>query len=1545
MTLPANIGSNLNVDTNNSISSNTQLQSNQEIQSNNFEVEANQSLQDLVSQQNLVIDQDKVAIKNFISGSRLVVEQKPDIDLVFSLENNRNNILTNEILQNIKDYEFQKIESIYEGVENKASMLLSLNNNEEKYFNLFFNKVTDFNALKLKINEAVKDKTDKVITNNFETKLKNYILSPRSSSLFNLVKSYFVNNSLKNNNKKSSTILPRITDYSDSEHNLPLQFDAKNMLKNSCFLETNTSLSSTAKDIRSVINDTNLQNIVTMIRNLYFMSPNTYVGNYTEDNTLNYINLEKESLTAFTSEAEGVSFFDYINDNNNIDIKKFIESSKLNRIQDSELAYSYEINFNNTIDELQGKQHLSQSLKTYFNKVMIEDFKNVNHIKVQDVSRLGFFPPNSVLAAQEYNKIFIGKFFEVDLKSAGILKDVGTTDLLSYLLFNSSTNNSDNSVNRLFKENYLNRNNELIYRFKKPITSYISNSGNSDYKGQILSTDRFNLDDSSIFFIDDLFYKTKIDNLVKKQKLNYLINKEVDLNFAKEIIDNIKSTSLSNKMLAYCNQDKDNLSIINSSNIAFDLFFTQDEEEDKTFYSHIDIVSNHEIDDSVFKGLDKMKSLEIEENINRLNISNNIKSIIQNYYQKNNFFSSSFFLKNILKSIKSEADIIETEDFEENNLTQIIYFNYFKKGMSNNAEVKNLIAERFIKKAVQLDTVSSSSFKDSNTLNSFKYDYENIIEDDFDNSSKESMKSYVDKVLGSSEKLKKIKRSVFSSKNIDNLKVISDYKRISNIQLVNNGYSPEFETNLYAVSAVINFNLLPNYCMLYNFKSSNKFENEANVLFEIKNKNSVLENTVFGQINEETGEREVESTSYSINRQNSSFDVTKSNDILVNVTPKLCLSDDTRQNHAYPSITIKDCFDNIFSKNNYENYAFGKIIDIIQDMLRMSVKDYTSLSFNSEEEVEEITSSRTDLLEDVISLIEIFSEIYLIFAARLQRLQSLKIFNWQKKLISNSVFVNGPNNSFPLNGIISKHSNVFSNFKNVMELQSSDNISILSSEEANEYIKDLNKIVNQYEQTSAFYLQKPINDYNVSDYKTHNSYVLDNIMHSLYLSDFAQAFNFDLVNGFLNYQDKLLNSDRNEISNSEIFEEIQSVSPELVENIEENFYDSFYLNRLSKIINYVSVKNDANYKYIESCHKTFDNSLHNHKNIFKELKKSKKSMVALLGSKIKNIYQLENYTFLEENTSYLNSNFKTFALKNNKLKNKNQRSLVKIKVSIIDKLNVNRLYLPKIYLFSPMITNVDMFINDHLNNTPGLQNNKLGLFDIRSDIILKLNVQNTSDALENDFLDIKSLISSNFNRLNQNEVDVLYRYLISCHVSSFEIENILKYCYNINLKNNLYKSKISTEIFDLVDGLSNKEFFDVFNNDKTKILSKLILDEENNSYLLPNRSDVIDMDCLAYDTLVKLENLYSLSELESIKEEEYYDFYNIAINPREFYYIDNNTSILETENIVDRSNIKEIENIFEKINNLDHLNNSETVYKKSELSTDNFDIIFETEVL
>ena len=99
------------------------------------------------------------------------------------------------------------------------------------------------------------------------------------------------------------------------------------------------------------------------------------------------------------------------------------------------------------------------------------------------------------------------------------------------MLFGNSANNADNVANRIFKENYLERSNEIIYRFKSPITTYQNNSSARNNKGTITASDRFNLDDSSIHYIDDLYTKNKIDNFVKKQKINFLKNSDLDLQF------------------------------------------------------------------------------------------------------------------------------------------------------------------------------------------------------------------------------------------------------------------------------------------------------------------------------------------------------------------------------------------------------------------------------------------------------------------------------------------------------------------------------------------------------------------------------------------------------------------------------------------------------------------------------------------------------------------------------------------------------------------------------------------------------------------------------------------------------------------------------------------------------------------------------------------------------------------------------------------------------------------------------------------------------
>ena len=127
----------------------------------------------------------------------------------------------------------------------------------------------------------------------------------------------------------------------------------------------------------------------------------------------------------------------------------------------------------------------------------------------------------------------------------------------------------------------------------------------------------------------------------------------------------------------------------------------------------------------------------------------------------------------------------------------------------------------------------------------------------------------------------------------------------------------------------------------------------------------------------------------------------------------------------------------------------------------MKFDNYLELSINSESDIDSLIID-DDILLDVISLLEIYSEIYLTFSSRLQRNNAIKIFQWQKKEVSHGSATGYTNGNFSHNGIISKHSNVYNSFKDVMDLQVEDKIEILSKEDASVLVNDIIDITNLY---------------------------------------------------------------------------------------------------------------------------------------------------------------------------------------------------------------------------------------------------------------------------------------------------------------------------------------------------------------------------------------------------------------------------------------------------------------------------------------------------
>ena len=1472
-----------------------------------------------------------------------------EVDHFLSLENNKHNVLTENKLNSIKNYTNNCIENYYNHLENKVDMLLSVNNNNKTFINNYFEKTNTFNNLKINLLDAIKEKISNIKLNNYESKVKEFVQSDNASTYyFNTVNKHFLSNINIEKNKKVLNRFNYVTSYSNELSSNTFETDFKNTLQKHCMLNFSLENDSNEKTISTAINSFNIQNIVTMIRNAYFLSPRCLFDNYNSE-SFNEYEVKNDNFIVYTTEVDSFDIFSNINfSKNTINTSKISESNIISRARTSQdFTYPEYYITNDSISVLDGVQYLPLNLQNYIDSTMIQIFKTAEHIKNKDYNdsiKGLFLPLPSIVFAHEINKAFTGEFFNIDLAKIYAFKDLGAQELLTYFLFGTadSSSNINNKVNLICKRNFLNKaNDEIIYNKLDSITEYVRQSSNNS--GQIKNKNNFNLDNKSKININDLDQKISIDSLVKKYKLSNAKNKmQGNIDFFEEVISSINSASVKDRLVAYCKDDVESISIINKDSSLFDLFFTSNDDE-SIFYSHIDLVSNHSINNVNFKGYQSLVKDNLLPNEKYKELSDSIKEFISYYYPSNNLFSSSNLYYKILKSIINEAEAVEFDNYEEYNNTQSLYLNYFKPGFSNNISAKKLIAERFIKKAVQLDEISSPAFSKNEGLLSFMYDPESFDINDLDVENKNEFDTFIEAILNTSEKLKIIKSTVFSHDNIKDLSKASDFRRVSNLKIVaGNGLSEieDLNINNFGLGAIINFNVFPNYSMLYNFNGSKNFEEDSNIKFDIQTKNKIGEIVEYGELNPNTNKKEILTQTYFI-KKDFNFDVTKSKKIKIKVTPKLNSSLKNRDNYSYPSFVLSDEFESIFDSEERESFVFYKIIDIIQDMLRMKLGNYLDINISSESDIDNLIIN-DDILLDVIALLETYSELYLTFSSRLQRNNAIKIFSWQKKDIVHGSATGYSNSNFSHNGIISKHSEVYNSFKDVMELQENDNIQILSSSDSTLLVSDIIDITNFYLNVSSFKDLSTVKNI-CNTFSTHTTDIVYKVLYSLFMSDYSQALNFDLVNGFLNFQEKIITSDPDDVVSSKIFDKIEGVSKNFVENIESKFYDMFFINKLSKSLNYMDIKNKVNSDFFDAIFKLKDYDYFINNNIFEKSKNFKVQKMNKLSSNIVN-NNISKISFCSSRENFLNANFNSFSVSSKNMNNKNEYSIVKIKVTLIDQFNTNRLYIPKTYYFSPMITDVLFLTSEFIQNT-NLQDKggkKIGLFNTDNPVEERLLVENFNSLLNsnsNFLIDIVKQKFKNFG-LNDQEYINLYKHLLYCHSSSEEIYRLLKYSYKFNNKKGTYKSNISTNVHSLVAGLNEKQYFDIFNEDKSNFEQKLIFDEVSQTYAIKGENS-------AFNLLRKLENLHSLEEIEEAVNGKNYDIYNVAVNPLDFYYIDIaeegsdnlNQNVSEEKYTLDESDI-----LLLKLNNMNSLT-SRNNFKKDLLNLEKFNMIFEAEII
>lgn len=1580
-------------------------------------------------------------INAFIGGS------KKDLEFLYVIENNENVVITKENLENVKAYKDEIIDKKFEILKNKFLMLVD-KTDESKMHKSFLGKFEKLNRVKNNIENAIKEKTEKIKINSFERKLKLNLLENNTSKFFNVITNDFLKNISReslfdlysvNNLKQDKKYL-----FESEEENQSKIEITKNFLNLNLINLDNLDGLENSKPIRTTSNDIIVQNFINLSRSMFMISPNSLIGNYKKLSKRRFINFDKTSLLNINSEINNFNVFKYINSNTNkinIPLLRSDVNVAKKKVPDFLYLENKSIKITDSLGEARGLYFLPSDIKTFVEDTRLKNFKE-RHVsystnRITNDNNRDDLTRNIEIAAKEINKIFIDNIYEtsfIDLKStylSNVYQSVyEESNIGSIFLSNNISNElleingNDLKILSVLKNNFsLQEKQNSLYVKNAPIFSASKRSGSgsiqkvSDVNESIILNNQMCIDYNTD--IDDLKYKLEIDSFIKQIKINILENNNVNLNFAKETCKKIKESSRDYSYLSYCKEDKENISVIDSENEIFSFLFTEDEQDENLYYSHIDLVTNHNIDNVNFRGVDKLKENNLSFNTDRESFVDNFQNLISYYYPKNTFFSSSTFYYNILNTLVHEAKNSVRDDYEDLSFVQALYFNYFDK----NPEYKSLevVAKRFLKKAIYLDNIND--FDSSTTLSDFVYD-EEIKKENYDINSLEGIESFLKDYKNSSSNLSEISKSIFSLRNIKNISSRSNYKDIGNLSLtfdysseslsriseigdqIDQAYSEtsnesqsdldevyenlqnsqrnailsgsssqiavdaynaeqrineinsaesesdsDTESDLestrsdviqneikFYISGIINYHFMPNASILINFRAGDEIAKNLNFYCKRITKNFIDSTTT------DNGDKK-----YSLNND---FNITNDKRIKIKVLSKLKDSYKRKEKlYDLPGVEIIDLFDECC---NSRVMIFSQICKSIKELTRVIDKDYENKIFIKEEDVDNYINENKNLIDKTIQLIKFYSKTYLMYFDRITRnnffniAKNIELSKIEKNKVSypKNIFNQNIDIGLPVNGITFKNRQLSTDNRIKNYFVESDNISLNNSKEMNEeVITDIDQILNRFKNSHESFLENNV-DLSTSsgsnNWNTKETNKIKNILSSLYTSDYYQSFYFDMIKGMIKYQNEILDSSREEVSSSSIFNDLQTdLNIETVKEIEENFYNPFYTNTLSRYI----FKDTYLNKKIESSIKNsvIENNLDYYKNVsdpdffFEFQKKIHKKKTGTEFSLADNPIKKEYFGESEED--FLNSSIYTFGLENKSIMDKSHDSIVKITVSIVDQFNLNHLYIPKVYLFSPLFTSIDEVLSEDFNNLNKF--NALGYYNLNNHIESRYTGFNLSEAESSDIVrnTFTSKISKIFG-LSDLESSSLYYYMLNCHLGSN---------YSKLLAETLYSTGSYTEskeienedVYNIFKNIPEKDFYSIFKNKKNKSIEKI----SNNGILMkPSNYDSIEHNNAFYDLLSSLDDIGSMKNINFLKNpKKYYDTYCISINPKSFYYIDiADKNIAATEH---ESN--DFQKTIEKICNLDEsfINQNRDKLRKNLKTISNFNVIVETEIL
>lgn len=1420
------LNANFNINTNNDLNS---LSLNRNIYNNSYSnavIEFNESLSN--------IEKEKIILNKFINNE--LKKNDENIDLFYSINKNNIKNINEDTIDSLYNLKNEILEQEYKIIENNFNKILKIQNN------------IDFihNTLNQKINTIEKSYS------TFINKINNRNKKINTLRFFNL----FYENLIENKSSLNNQILENyISDYenlifnnSDIQNNKFLQLNnnkktnSLNIDRNKLSLLTNiTNLNELNKiDENGII----VQSYVNFANLLFSINYNTIVSN-----PLKY-NYNDENKFILINNISGIKTQDYVvldkekfsfNFNNDILNKLNLNSLTLENAFENILYNTFNNNINIKLTDFE--QNLLNEFK--------ENYSDMPNIVFLDAT--GRVYNNRYISSQnEYNNIANEEYLYSDVQSilSGNIfettfrkKSNNTLNFNEFSFANFIFYKTDITIKSIFENKFP----DIYFKNKSIFTkdkNYIKLT-DDDSETTIQAKYFIHNNEKITKFSDEIknYYDIEINKneflfkfnkFVKNIKLKRLQKLDIKLDLFFEIFEKIKNSKNINYLLSYIENDIENISVCDKKDKLYNILFSKNEE---IYKSNFSLITSESVDGVKFEN--------IENNINLINNktlkdeNKNIKNIFSNYFDNTCFSSSSKYLRYIFKKL-NENNFLNQKVDHTHLITNELYFNYLNKNDSKK-EVVDLVIKRFIKNALLQSENCSIKLKNSD-LKEFKYDFNKFKQYDYENTSKLSLKKYIDDIKSTSESLNILSDNIFSKENIESISNKYNFFSIKNF--IKNTSSNNIQYILINSNQIIeNFlytRLVFPFINIYKiFDIKTYLSDKSNVSY-ITNENitNIYEKNIIEEYIEKN-KNNIDETKYRFSNLDL-IDIRKNKDIYKLIELNNSLSSCYR---------LEDKFDDSCKSNGS---LFKIICDLCLEIIKYTCKNFNKNQFNSESDIDNFIENNKFLYETIYDLIDLLSPINDYINKRIVSYSFLKSIEINKNLqnikIENQDDLKQKNIYFINSGVTDRISDTINNrfVKEVFDIPENQNIGIKN----NDILFDIKQIFQDIN-----LLEKDVtNEFN---YESEKSKFINNfnyIFQKLNVSDYSMLVNADIINSSFDISDSIVKNS-NQFIDQEFIELSNNIGFDInrINNIQ-------YLNfNLKKMNNVLLLNNEIKNNFLNKTNNNDFKNYYLNQKIFNEVKNSEKHVKPTNISKLltSNIY---GFCYDKNIIDKINSEIK----------------IIKITLTAKDMTNNNKIYLPKNYLFSSNISNFGVNKENYPYFCESINSDNLYiLFDNLSNDIQNVLFYLSYNQIRNNFNNsiIKNLAKNSklINIANENRRDIttIYQYMIDCQKNSININNYLNLLYDLNINNiKNYSQDISDQI---INALSESQISQIFNNSSIEKTKNTI-----NKFLSLN------------------------NQLEFIKDQKIVDIFNVSFDINDQYFIlldnSNNTGYINSTN-------------------------------------------------